>query len=147
MWHRIKVTCTAYGAVLVLQTRTWTGHQFISNDLSNMRIALAGSQTSNLINPEYSLEGLMLKLKLWPPDAKSQPIGKDPDAGKDWGQEKKGTTEDEMVGWHHQLSRHEFEQTLGDSKGQGSLVWHSHWGPKELDTTEWLTHTHTHIPT
>ena len=53
------------------------------------------------INPEYSLEGLELKLKLWPPDAKSQLIGKDSDAGRDWGQEEKGTTEDEMAAWHH----------------------------------------------
>ena len=52
---------------------------------------------------------------LWPPDVKSQLTGKDPDAGKDWGQEEKGTTEDEMVGWHHQLNRHEFEQSPGDS--------------------------------
>ena len=70
------------------------------------------------INPEYSLEGLMLKFKLqffWPPDVKSQLIGKDPDAGKDWRQEKKGMTEDELVGWHHRLEGHEFEQTPGDS--------------------------------
>ena len=59
---------------------------------------------------------------LWPPDAKSWLIGKDPDAGKDWGQEEKGMTEDEMVGWHHGLNGHEFEQTLGDSEGQGSLA-------------------------
>ena len=65
------------------------------------------------ISPEYSLEGLMLKLKLpilWPPNAKNWLIGKDPDAGKDWGQEKKGTKEDEMVGWHHWLKGHEFEK-------------------------------------
>ena len=64
------------------------------------------------INSEYSLEGLMLTQKLqffWPPDAKSWLIGKDPDAGKDWRQEEKGTTEDEMVGWYHQLNGHEFE--------------------------------------
>ena len=54
---------------------------------------------------------------LWPPDEKSQLIGKDPDAGKDWGQEEKGTTEDETVGWHHQLDGHEFEQALGDGEG------------------------------
>ena len=62
------------------------------------------------INPEYSLEGLRLKLKLilWPPDAKSQLIGKDPDAGKNRRQEEKGTTEDEIVGWHHCLNGHEF---------------------------------------
>ena len=60
------------------------------------------------ISPEYSLEGLMLKLKLWPPDAKNWLIGKHPDAGKDWRQEK-GTIEDEMVRWHHWLNGHEFE--------------------------------------
>ena len=57
---------------------------------------------------------------LWSPDVKSQLIGKDPDAEKDWRQEEKGTTEDEMVGWHHQFNEHEFEQTLGDGEGQGS---------------------------
>ena len=59
---------------------------------------------------------------LGPPDAKSWPIGKDPDAGKDWRQEEKGTTDDRMAGWHHWLNGHEFEQALGDSEGQGSLV-------------------------
>ena len=59
---------------------------------------------------------------------KSQLIGKDHDPGKDWGQEEKGATEDEMVGWHHRLNGQEFEQTLGDSEGQGSLVCCSPWG-------------------
>ena len=59
---------------------------------------------------------------LWPPDAKNWLVGKDPDAGKDWGQEEKGTTEDERVGWHHWLNGHDFEQTRGDSEGQGGLV-------------------------
>ena len=68
------------------------------------------------ISPEYSLERLMLKLKLWPPDAKNQLIGKDPDAGKGGRWEKKGTTEDDMVGWHHQFHGHEFEQAPGVSK-------------------------------
>ena len=58
---------------------------------------------------------------LWPPDAKIWLIGIEPDAGKDWRQEEKGATEDEMFGWHHQFSGHESEQTLGDSEGQGSL--------------------------
>jgi len=58
---------------------------------------------------------------LWPPDAKSWLIGKDPDAGKDWGQKEKGVTEDEMIGWHQWLNRHEFDQTPGDDEGQGSL--------------------------
>jgi len=55
---------------------------------------------------------------LWPPNTKSRLIGKDPDAGKDWGQEEKGATEKEMVGWHHWLNGYEFEQTLGDNEGQ-----------------------------
>ena len=58
----------------------------------------------------------------WSSDAKGRLIGKDPDAGKDCRQEEKGTTEDEMVGWHHQLNGHEFEQTPGDGEGQGSLT-------------------------
>ena len=65
---------------------------------------------------------------LWPPDTKSQLIGKDPDAGKDRRQEKKGMTEDEMVGWHHRLNGPEFEQALGDGEGQGSLMCCSPWG-------------------
>ena len=75
-------------------------------------------------------------LILWPPDGKSRLIGKDPDARKDWRQEKR-TTEDEMVGWHHQLNGHEFAQTEGDSEGQGSLAYCSPWGHKESNMTEW----------
>ena len=78
---------------------------------------------------------------LWPSDTKNWLIGKDPDAGKDWRQEEKGTTEDEMVGWHHQPDGHEFEQALGVGNGQGSLAWCSLWGRKELDMTEWLNWT------
>ena len=73
---------------------------------------------------------------LWPPGVKSWLIGKDLDAGKDWRQEEKGTTEDQMVGWHHRLNGREFEQHLGDDEEQGSLACCSPWGPKELDTTE-----------
>ena len=72
------------------------------------------------------------------PDEKSWLTGIDPDAGKDWGQEEKGATENEMVGWHHQLNGHEFEQTPGDSEGQDSLACCSPWSHKELDTTEQL---------
>ena len=95
------------------------------------------------INPEYSLEGLMLKLKLqhWPPDVKSWLIWEDPDAGKDWRWAEKGTTEDEMVGWHHILNAHEFGWTLGVGDGQGGLVCCSPWGRKESDTTERLNWT------
>ena len=77
---------------------------------------------------------------LWPPDVKSWFIGKDPDAGKDWGQEKR-ETEEEMVGWHHWLSGHEFEQTPGVGDGQGSLECYSPWGCKESDMTEGLNWT------
>ena len=75
---------------------------------------------------------------LWPPHVKSWLIGKDSDAGRDWEQEEKGTTEDEMAGWHHRLNGYEFEWTLGDGDGQGGLVCCDSWGRKELDTTERL---------
>ena len=65
-------------------------------------------------------------------------IGKDSDEGKDWRQEEKGVREDEMVGWHHWLNGHEFEQIPGDGEGQGSLACFSPWGHKESDVTEWL---------
>ena len=69
---------------------------------------------------------------------KSWLIGKDPVAGRDWGQEEKGTTEDEVSGWHHQLDGHEFGWTPGVGDGQGGLVCYNSWGHKELDTTERL---------
>ena len=73
-------------------------------------------------------------LIIWPPDAKSWLIGKDPDAGKDWGQEETGTTEDEMTGWHHRLDGHGFGWTPGVGDGQGGLVCCDSWGCKESDT-------------
>ena len=72
---------------------------------------------------------------LWAPDTKSQLIGKDPDAGKNWRQNEKRVTEDEMVAWHHQFHGHELGQALGDGEGQGSLACYSPWGCKESDTT------------
>jgi len=80
-------------------------------------------------------------LILWPPDGKKWLIGKDPDAGKNWKQEEKGITEDEMIGWHHQLDEHEFEQAPGDGYGQGSLMCCSPWGRKESEMTEQLNRT------
>ena len=77
-------------------------------------------------------------LILWPPDVKNWLIRKDPDAGKDWRQEEKGMTEDEMVGWHHWLDGHELEQAPGVGGGQGGLACCSPWGRKESDTTVWL---------
>ena len=78
---------------------------------------------------------------LWPPHAKSWLIGKDSDLGRDCRQEEKGTTEDEMAGWHHRPDGREFEWTPGDGDGQGGLVCCDSWGRKESDTTEWLNWT------
>ena len=81
---------------------------------------------------------LVVPSDVWPPQAKSWLIRKDSDAGRDWGQEEKGTTEDEMAGWHHWLDGRESKWTLGVGDGQGGLACCDSWGPKELDTTEWL---------
>ena len=94
------------------------------------------------ISPGCSLEGLIdAKAEtpiLWPPDAKSWLIGKDPDAVRDWGQEEKGTTEDEMAGWHHQLNRHEFAWTPRVGDGQGVLVCYDSWGPEsQMRLSDW----------
>ena len=78
---------------------------------------------------------------LWPPYVKSWLTGKDSDAGRDWGKEKKGTIEDEMAGWHHQLDGHEFGWTPGVGDGQGGLACCDSWGRQESDTTEWLNWT------
>ena len=95
------------------------------------------------ISPEYSLEGLMLKLKLqyFGHLMRRTDILKDPDAGKDWRLEEKGTTEDETVGWHHWVDGHEFEQAPGVGDVQGGLRCCSPWGRQESDTTEWLNWT------
>ena len=103
------------------------------------------------ISPEYPLERLIDAEDeapiLWPPDANNWLIGKVPDSGKDWKQEEKGMTEYEMVGWHHQLNGHEFEQALGVGDGQGGLKWGCPWCCKESDTTEWLNWTEPpHLP-
>ena len=93
------------------------------------------------ISPEYSLKELMLKLKLqyfghlmW----RANSLEKTLMPGKDWGQEEKATTEDEIVGWHHWLNGHEFEQVSGDGEGQVSLACCTLWDCNESDTTEWL---------
>ena len=88
------------------------------------------------INAGYSLKAETPKL--WPLEVKNWPTGKDPNAGKDWGQEEKGATEDEMVRCYHWLNGHEFEQTAGDSERQGSLACCSPWGLRESDTIERL---------
>ena len=92
------------------------------------------------ISPGISLEVMMLKLKLQYLGhvmAKSWLIGKDSDAGRDWGQEEKGTTENEMAGWHHWLDGRESEWTPGVGDGQGGLACCDSWGRKESDMTDW----------
>ena len=91
----------------------------------------------------------MLKLQyfghmLWRTDSLEKTLRQE-EKGNDWRQEEKGTTQDEMVEWHHQLDGHEFKQAPGVGDGQGSLVWCSPWGCKELDMTEWLNWTEKHL--
>ena len=111
----------------------------------------SNQSTLREINPEYSLEGLMLELKLQYFGHLMQKrwlIGKAPDAGKDWGQEEKMVTEDRMVGWHHQLNGHEFEQALGDGERWGGQAGCSPKGGKQSDMTVWLNDNNTlAIPT
>ena len=99
------------------------------------------------ISPGCSLEGMMLKLKLqyFGYLMKNWVIGKNSDAGRDWGQEEKGMTEDEMAGWHHWLDGRESEWTPGVGDGQGGLVCCDSWGRKESDTTERLNWTETKL--
>ena len=109
-------------------------------------LRLSWSRRSNQsilkISPGCSLEGMMLKLKLqYFGHLMQSLIGKDSDAGKAWGQEKKGMTEDEMAGWHHRLNGHEVEWTPEVGDGQGGLACCTSWGRKELDTTERLNWT------
>ena len=85
-------------------------------------------------------------LVLWPSHVKSWLTGKDSDAGRDWGQEEKGTTEDEMAGWHHGLDGRELEWTLGVGDGQGSLACCISWGRKESDMTEWMNWNVLNVP-
>ena len=108
--------------------------------------SLLDCQEIQLVNPKGNQAWIFIgrtdaeaeTLILWPPDAKNWLIRKDPEAGKDWRQEEKGTTEDEMIGWHHWLNGHEFEQTLGVGDRHRSLACCCPWGHKESDTTEWL---------
>ena len=104
--------------------------------------SLLDSNEIKLVNPKGHQSWILIRRTdaeaeapiLWPSDGKSLLIGKEPDAGKDWMQEEKGMTEDEMVGWYHQLNDHEFWQTLGDSEGWGSLACWSSWSHKESNT-------------
>ena len=147
---KIYIVKTMVFPVVMYGCESWTikeaEHQRIDIfELWSWRILLrvpwrarrANQSTLKEINSEYSLKGLMLKLKLqnW---SQSQLIRKDPDAGEDWGHEGNGATEDEMVGWRHRLNGYVFEQTPGDSKEQGSLACCSPWSHKELGSNKQL---------
>ena len=109
----------------------WCGKRFL-------RVPWTANRSNQLvlkeISPEYSFGRTDVEAEtpiLWPPDVKNWVVWKNPEAGKDWRQEEKGTTEVEMVGWHHQLDGHEFEQAPGVGDGQGGLLWCSPRGCKE----------------
>ena len=107
---------------------------------SSLDARRSNQSTLKKINPEYLLEGLMLKLQYFGYLMQgADSLEKNPDARKDWRQKEKRVTENEMVGWHHWLNGHEFEEALEDGEGQGSLACCSPWGPKEFDMTEWLS--------
>ena len=127
------------------QKRSWCWERLktLQSPLDNKEIKpvnLKGNQSWIIIGrTNAEAEAPILR----PPDAKIWLVGKDPNARKDWRQEEKGTTENEMVGCHHWLSGHEFEQTLGDGKGHGSLACFSPWGHKQSDMTEQLNNNST----
>ena len=136
---------------LVVNKVMWRGLQRMGNremvpEMNTLGYPL-GSKKIRPINPKGNQSWILIERTdveteapiLWPLDAKNWLIGKDPNAGKDWGQEEKGKTEDEMTGWYHWLNRHEFDQTLGDSERQGSMAYCSPWGHKGSDMTEWLS--------
>ena len=130
--------------------RSWkksdTGRQDVEGSEWSWRFYLCNSIETKPVNPKGNQSWIVIRRTdaeaeapiCEPPAAKSRFIGKDPDAGKDWRQEEKGVTEDEMVGWHHWLNGCEFEQAPGDGEGQGSLVCYSTQGRKESNMTEWL---------
>ena len=111
---------------------TWVSHDVMTADMYDITNINPEGNQSWILTGRTDAEAPIL----WPPDAKNWVIWKDPDAGKDWVQEEKGTTEDEMVGWHHRLDGHEFEQASGDGEGPGSLVCCSPWVSK---SRTWLS--------
>ena len=115
--------------VMRVVSKTEAGHHLTGNSI--------------ILKIHYTFKCWGWSSNTWPPDVKSQLIGRDPDAGKDRRREEKGMAEDEMVGWHHWLNGHEFEQAPEDGEGQWSLVRCSPWGHKESDTSEQLNTTTT----
>ena len=131
IWTIKKAECWRIDAFELWLERTWESKEI-------KQVSPKGNQSWKFITrTDAEAEAPIL----WPPDVESWLIGKDPDAGRDWGQEEKGTTKDEMAGWHHWLDGLEFEWTSGDGDGQRGLVYCDSWGCKESDTTERLNWT------
>jgi len=112
-----------------------------------LRVPWTASRSNQSINPKGNQSWIFTRRTdaeaevsiVEPHDVKSRFIRRDPDAGKDWGQEEKGLTVDEMVVWHHRLDGHEFEQAPGDDEGQGGLACHSLWGHSQTWLSDWTT--------
>ena len=139
-WTIKKAECWKIGAF-----ELWSWRKLLRFPWTAMR---SNQSILKEISPEYSLEGSLLKLKLQYFSHLMQTTPwmlRTPDAGKDWRQEEKGMTEDEMVGWHYQLNRDEFKQAPGVGDGQGGLVCYSPWGRKKSDTTEQLNWTEYYV--
>ena len=115
----------------------WTAvlEKILESPLDSKEIKPVNLKRKPVLNTHWKTDAEAEAPILWPPDANRQLIGKDLDAGTNWGQEEKEGTEDEMVGWHHWLNGHELGQTPGDSEEQGSLTCYSPWGCKESNTT------------
>ena len=126
-----------------VNSRTWwsTGRPGVLRFMGSQRVRHDWATELNWTEPGIATSTGQYTPVFWPPDEKSWLIWKDTDAGKDWGQEEKGTTEDEMVGWHHQLNGHGFGWTPGVGDGQGGLACCGSWGHKESDMTEQLNWT------
>jgi len=117
----------------------WTGKPSLLQSMGSQRVRHDWeTELADWFIGRTDAEAESRALILWPPDAKSQLIGKDPDAGKDWRQEEKGIIEGEMIGWHHRLNGQVFEQASGHCEGQGRLECYSPWGHEESDMTAWL---------
>ena len=124
-----KIICLIFIVVISLTLRNWPPWWSVGKDSA----CNEGDQPWDFFGRNDAKAETLVP---WPPHAKSWLIGKDPDAGRDWGQEEKGTTEDEMAGWHHRLNGREWTPGVGD--GQGGLACCDSWGCKESDTTEQL---------
>ena len=149
MVHRcMSIWCTTTQPVVMYRCESWTVKKAVLKNWCFWTVMLEKTLESPLdskeikpVNPKGDQPWIFIGRtdaeapNLWPPDAKSRLIGKDLDVGKDWGQEKKGITKDEMAGWHHWLNAHECEQTPGDSEGQESLACCCPQGLRESDTT------------